>query len=110
MVEARTLPDGQLIDGFHTAQEAAAALREWWMEEPEGPQGFVVCSEAGDFYAVLLRDRTDPEVCHTLWHTGQVEHHRCHYLLTSDGRFGRSVVEPCNGKATQRLPAGWASV
>jgi hypothetical protein len=75
-----------------TLTDAVADLRDYWLESPEGPQCFTVQDDAGVYLAVLLRDRCEPAVCHTLYADGTAEHHGCRYITRPDGSYLRTEV------------------
>jgi hypothetical protein len=70
-----------------TLVEAVEDVHLHWMEEPEGPQAFVLQAEDGFVLAMMMRAHDDPEVCFTTYSDGRVEAHRCRYVLDDEGRY-----------------------
>jgi hypothetical protein len=101
-----TLHDGTHIDEADSLAQAIAEARQYWMEEPEGPQAILISGE-GCVLAVLMRDQGDPEVCHTMYADGTVEHHRCHYVPDGEGRYDHTDVSEL---PPLPVPEGWANV
>lgn len=85
---------GEVVESYTTSAEAVDEIRRVWNEDEEGPQVYLVRTNAGKVLAVLTRDADDAEICHTLYCDGTVEHHRCHYLIADDGYYGGTVVTP----------------
>jgi hypothetical protein len=76
------------------------------METPIGSQTFVLRQADGKKdvqLAVMMRDCEDPEICHTLYADGRVEHHRCHYVVSGDEGYDRTVVTELKEAPTKRL-------
>jgi hypothetical protein len=75
-----------------TLAEAVEDVHRFWMEEPDGPQGFVLQAEDGFVLAMMQRSQDDPEVCFTSYSNGRMESHRCRYILDDEGRYVRTEV------------------
>jgi hypothetical protein len=80
----------ETIDVYDSVVEAVSLLRETWCEDDDRGWHYVIWEE-GLVAAVMMKDSVDPEVCHTLYTDGRVEHHRCHYVCDGE-RYLRSEV------------------
>ena len=88
------VPFHEHIDTFETLDEALQLIRESWNEEA-GEQLFAVQDEQGNIICTLMRGHGDPEVCVTTFpdgRNGYVELHRCHYVLTDEGRYDHTQI------------------
>jgi hypothetical protein len=95
--------DGKFIDySDEPLSNHLQWLREMWMDDSL-PQTFACVDENGVVEAVIMRDKFDPEIAHTLYRDGTTARHRCQYQYDANGNYDFTLVTDISGYCWLKL-------